>query len=319
MVPAYVKQSPAPPAAGCTDSTSVTLFFAALWDNDFLKIPPASFPQPRLYPSTQTSCQPFSPVFGKRHTVDPLPCLLAVTGKVAAMHCIFGRKRKCQRMCRFKPPFFSSCPDAVPDAAPLSLLKPACPLVQDKAGRRTIKRFHQTASSGFLVQILSMQQNPWAQFLSGFHTGCAPGIPPALPLFFKHRQKMSFSMQLMGPETNGLFHSVRDGLGSRPVRSARLHTVITVRLFYGKFRMPQKESCNTAFILLQRKRTGRIYQPAAFFSALRQLRPARCPAALHTAPRFRDSIRCRLPRAFGTSPHRSRGRPPKILSKYSGK
>ena len=72
-------------------------------------------------------------------------------------------------------------------------------------------------------------------------------------------------MQLMGPETNGLFHSVRDGIGSRPVRSARLHTVITVRLFYGKFRMPQKESCNTAFILLQRKRTGRIYQPAAFF------------------------------------------------------
>ena len=72
-------------------------------------------------------------------------------------------------------------------------------------------------------------------------------------------------MQLMRPETNGLFYFVRDRFCSRPVRSARLHSFITMRLFYGKFRMPQKEPCDAAFILLLRKRTGRIYQPAAFF------------------------------------------------------
>lgn len=213
---------------------------------------------------------------------------------------------------------FSSCPDAVPDAAPLSLLKPACPLVQDKAGRRTIKRFHQTASSGFLVQILSMQQNPWAQFLSGFHTGCAPGIPPALPLFFKHRQKMSFSMQLMGPETNGLFHSVRDGLGSRPVRSAWLHTVITVRLFYGKFRMPQKESCNTAFILLQRKRTGRIYQPAAFFSIAAASSSTLSCRFAHSST-FSGLHSLQASSCFRNIPSPEQGASTKILSKYSGK
>ena len=191
-------------------------------------------------------------------------------------------------------------------------------MVQDKAGRRTIKRFHQTASSGFLVQILSMQQNPWAQFLSGFHTGCAPGIPPALPLFFQ------------APPENVLLHAA---YGARDEWSFPFRP--------GRARFPPSPVCptpyrhNGASLLWKIPDAAKgivqhcLHPPAAqtyrsnipacrLFSALRQLHPARCPAALHTAPRFRDSIRCRLPRAFGTSPHRSRGRPPKFYRNIPG-
>ena len=59
FVPAYVKQSPAPPAAGCTDSTSVTLFCAALWDNDFLKSRLPAFPSRGCIHLCRPAASPF--------------------------------------------------------------------------------------------------------------------------------------------------------------------------------------------------------------------------------------------------------------------